>query len=83
MPVVKKYVFVVSYVGEDGRILYFVRQQSRIIQEGDMVKNEPLGIFSPNLPDARKFTDRVDAEWTASYFDNARVEKIKQGERLK
>lgn len=83
MPVISKCVYVVSCIGEDGRILYYVRQKSSFYEEGNMVVNEPIGIFSTNLADARKFTDRAQAEWTASYFEDARVEMIKQGEKLK
>ena len=83
MPKIKNKIFVVSLVAEDGRKLYYVRQKSNLIIEGDMVSNEPIGIFSYDLMDAKKFLDRPDAEWCASYFDGAGVECIKAGERLK
>ena len=75
-------IFVVALISE-GVKLYYVRQQSKLTQEGDMVLNEPIGIFSPDLVDARKYTDKIRAEWTASYFEGAQVEVIASGERLK
>lgn len=83
MPANKAKVYIVSIKGEDGRKLYFCRSQSRFIKDGDMVLNEPIGIFSPDLKDAKKYLDKFRAEWTASYFDGAGVECIKSGERLK
>ena len=78
----KKCVFVVSLIHE-GKKVYFERQHARIVQEGDLVANEPIGVFTPDLIDAKKFLDRSQAEWCASYFEGAGVECIKEGERLK
>ena len=78
----KRKVYVVS-IQHEGNRLYYVRQQSRITHEGGAVLNEPLGIFSPDLLDARKYTDRAQAEWTASYFEESCVEAIASLEKLK
>ena len=78
----KKRVYVVT-LHEGGKKLYFERQHARIVQEGGLVANEPIGVFTPDLIDAKKFLDRSQAEWCASYFEGAGVECIKEGERLK
>lgn len=82
MAICKRRVYIVSLTLE-GRKAYYVRQSASFKQEGDHVLSEPMGIFSHDLMDARKFLDRADAEWAASYFDGAGVECIKEGERLK
>lgn len=78
----KKRVYVVTLHERDKK-LYYERQHARIVQEGDLVANEPIGVFTPDLIDAKKFLDRSQAEWCASYFEGAGVESIKEGERLK
>lgn len=83
MPRNKKGVYIVSLIAEDGRKLYYMRQQCQLIEEGGQVLSEPLGVFSYDLIDAKKYIDRSGAEWTASFFDGAGVEFIKEGERLK
>ena len=78
-----KKTFVVSIKTEEGR-LYFVRESSRKIELlGEELLSEPMGIFSHDLKDAKKFETEEQAQNTASYFDGAEVEIIKEGERLK
>lgn len=78
----KHKVYVVS-IQYEGNKLYYVKQHSRITHEDGAVLNEPLGVFSPDLLDARKYTDRAQAEWTASYFEDSCVEAITSLEKLK
>ena len=83
MPRITNKIYVVSFIDTDGRKLYYVRQKSNLIYEGGMVSNEPIGIFSYDLMDGKKFMDKASAEWCASYFEGAGVEVIASGERLK
>lgn len=82
MPNSKKVVYVVSVVFPDGKKQYYVKTYFKE-PEGFASLSEPFGIFSYNLVDAFKTQDKSRAEWIASYFDNAKVECIKEGERLK
>ena len=78
-----KRVFAVSVLLE-GERLYFVRNSSRSIEIiGEQVLSEPVGIFSHDVKDAKKFETKEQAEYCASYFDNSQIEIIKEGERLK
>ena len=78
----KHKVYVVS-IQHEGNKLYYVKQHSRITHEDGAVLNEPLGIFSHDLLDARKYTDKAQAEWIASYFEEAHIEMISSAEQLK
>lgn len=78
-----KRVYVVTIKTNEDR-LYYVRESSRKIEIlGQELLSEPMGIFSHDLKDAKKFETEEQAKNTASYFDNAQVEIIKEGERLK
>lgn len=80
----KKRVYVVSVKLQEGRKLYFVREEMDTTKAIDIVlMSASKGIFSFDLKDAKKFLDYNQALWTASYFGGAGVESIKEGERLK
>lgn len=74
--------FVVSLVFSDGKKQYFVKTYFKPSAE-PLGLSEPMGIFSYNSKDARLFEDKGQAEWTASYFEGAHVERISSADRLK
>ena len=44
---------------------------------------KPMGYFSTDLKDAKKFVERWQAEAVSAGYDESRVETIKEGEVLK
>lgn len=78
----EKNFFVVSLVFDDGKKQYFVKTYFKPSAE-PLGLSEPMGIFSYNSKDARLFEDKGQAEWTASYFEGAHVERISSAELLK
>lgn len=52
-------------------------------EEIDKITKEPVGIFSRDLMDAKKFLSKEQAEIWASGYQGARVERITEGEVLK
>lgn len=67
--------YVVSLVFPDGKKQYFVKNYFKP-SDKPLGLSEPMGIFSYNSKDARLFEDKGQAEWTASYFDGAKIERV-------
>ena len=83
MPRKKNFVFVVVLF-LDGKRFYFVNESSRIIKKKrGRVLNCSEGTFSSDLINAKKYLNKVDALWVASWFEGATVESINEGEVLK
>lgn len=74
--------YVVSLVFPDGKKQYFVKTYFKPSNK-PLGLSEPMGIFSYHSKDARLFEDKGQAEWTASYFEGAHVERISSAELLK
>lgn len=67
--------YVVTLVFPDGKKQYFVKTYFKP-SDDPLGLSEPMGIFSFNSKDARLFEDKGQAEWTASYFDGAKIERV-------
>ena len=67
--------YVVTLVFPDSKKQYFVKTYFKPSKE-PLGLSEPMGIFSYNSKDARLFEDKGQAEWAASYFDGAKIERV-------
>ena len=77
-------VYVVAVTIEGGKKLYFVKETHETVEcLGKRLMSVVKGVFSRDVKDAKKYLVKEQAEWTASYFDDASVDTITEVERLK
>lgn len=75
--------FYIVYIIRGDKLLYFKGHQSRELQGPALIFSELIGIFSPDLSQAKKFSKKLLAQFCAASFEGAHVKSIKWGAVVK